>query len=463
MWKKYSLGNITEVIGGGTPSRKKPEYFSGDIVWLTPSQIEKEKIVHVSNSDEKITQLALENSSVKLLPPETVLMTSRASIGYIAIANCNITTNQGFANFICDQSLFNMYLAYWLKYKKEYIKSIAKGTTFKEISKKVLRDLDIDLPGLPEQKRIVEKIEELFSKLDAGQAALERARANLSRYRQSLLSAAFSGELTRTWREEHKDELEPASELLKRIRAERRTRWAEDLRAKGKDPTKEKYSEPEPADTQDLPELPKGWEWSYLDDVLKENKESVDPKKIEETKYIGLADIDKDTGKLLSTGFSSDVRSTKSVFKKGNILYGKLRPYLNKVTIPDFDGVCSTDILVLVNEMGVDQSFIKNLLLENKFVKFASDSMSGVQHPRTNFNKISKFTLALPPYLEQKQISKKIELSLSIVDNLEKLISSSLGKTLNLKKTILEKAFSGQLVSQDPDNKSEGKNQLHDF
>src|SRR4030065_640947 len=133
-WKWTVLGDVADLMGGGTPSREHPEYFTGDIVWLTPTEIPRNRVTVVTNSREKITQDGLKNSSARILPRGTVLMTSRASIGYVAIAGTEVTTNQGFASFICRNGVYNSFLAYWLLGNGDYFIGQATGTTFKEIT-----------------------------------------------------------------------------------------------------------------------------------------------------------------------------------------------------------------------------------------------------------------------------------------------------------------------------------------
>src|SRR4030067_3687768 len=113
-WLWTTLGEIADLVGGGTPSRAKSEYFTGNIVWLTPTEIPKNRVTVIRESKELITQEALRKSSARLVPKGSVLMTSRASIGYVAIAGTEDTTNQGFASFICKEGVYNFYLAYWL-------------------------------------------------------------------------------------------------------------------------------------------------------------------------------------------------------------------------------------------------------------------------------------------------------------------------------------------------------------
>lgn len=155
-WIETALENISEISGGGTPSRSNPAYFSGDVYWATPTDITALNSLWIEETKERITQAALENSSVKLLPVGSVLMTSRATIGVTAIARHPITTNQGFVNFTCNEQLLNNeYLAYWLPLIKPRLLQFAGGTTFKEIGRSTLRKFKIPLPPLPEQKRIV--------------------------------------------------------------------------------------------------------------------------------------------------------------------------------------------------------------------------------------------------------------------------------------------------------------------
>ncbi|MBA2392175.1 MAG: restriction endonuclease subunit S [Ktedonobacteraceae bacterium] len=154
-WIWAKLGDITEIIGGGTPSRDNPLYFQGTIPWATPTDTTKLNGMWIDETTEAITESGLKSSSAVLLPPATVLMTSRASIGVTAINRRPMCTNQGFANFICnDDIIVNEYLAYWLPAIKDKLFQLAGGTTFKEISKSTLARVEIPLPPLPEQRRI---------------------------------------------------------------------------------------------------------------------------------------------------------------------------------------------------------------------------------------------------------------------------------------------------------------------
>ena len=216
-WINCKINNICELIGGGTPSRKHLEYFDGGIIWLTPTQIIKNKIKIINDSKEKITELGLKKSSAKLISKHSVLLTTRASIGYVAIAGTEVTTNQGFASFVCSGTISNYYLAYWLFSKKNLLESQATGTTFKEISKSTLRELEIPLPPLNEQKRIVAKIESIFDRIDAVERYVESTLNRLGALKKSTLKQAFEGKLVP---QDPNDEL--AEILLQKIKQERK-------------------------------------------------------------------------------------------------------------------------------------------------------------------------------------------------------------------------------------------------
>lgn len=165
-WKK--LGKISTLYGGGTPKRNMNEYWeNGDIIWLSPTDLGTiGDVSEISNSKDKINQLGLNKSSAKLLPIGTVLFSSRATIGKIAINTIEVSTNQGFANFVCNENLYNRYLAFCLSRFIEDITSLSNSTTFKEVSKSSLKEFKIPLPSLSEQQRIVSKLDLLFLKID---------------------------------------------------------------------------------------------------------------------------------------------------------------------------------------------------------------------------------------------------------------------------------------------------------
>ena len=154
-WREYRLDEIGQVVGGGTPSSKVNAYWNGDVGWVTPADLSGYQFKHIGNGSRDITELGLKKSSAKLHPKNTVLMTSRAPIGYLAIADKPVATNQGFQSIRCNEDIadFN-FIYYLLGAYKEGIALIASGATFPEVSGGKVRQYKIKLPPLPTQQKI---------------------------------------------------------------------------------------------------------------------------------------------------------------------------------------------------------------------------------------------------------------------------------------------------------------------
>lgn len=155
-WKTARLEDVAQVLGGGTPSRSEKSYFGGHIPWATPTDVTSLDGLYIGRAKESITDEGLKNSSTKLMPVGAVLLTSRATIGFTAVTELPMCTNQGFVNFICGAELVPEFLAYWLKTQKAKMIQHAGGTTFKEIARGTLRKFEIPFPSIPEQRRIVD-------------------------------------------------------------------------------------------------------------------------------------------------------------------------------------------------------------------------------------------------------------------------------------------------------------------
>ena len=188
-WKMVKLENVTEIIKGGTPSRNVEKYFRGDIAWAIPSDITAlDSALYINDTESHITEEALNNSAARLLPIGTVLLTSRATIGDTAINTVPMATNQGFANFICHKKLLNVFLAYYLRYIKKKLNDLASGSTFKEITKGTL--VNIEIPDIPleEQRAIAEVLSDVDGLINALDALIAKKRAIKQATMQQLLT-----------------------------------------------------------------------------------------------------------------------------------------------------------------------------------------------------------------------------------------------------------------------------------
>lgn len=200
-WCWVTLGNITQIIGGGTPSSGNPDYYGGSIPWISPADLSNYNDMYISKGAKNITELGLEKSSARMLPKNTVCLSSRAPIGYVAIAANPLSTNQGFKSFLPSASFLPQFLYWYLKGNRELLERRASGTTFLELSGSKAATIEFPIAPIPEQQRIVDRIESLFAKLDE---AKEKAQAVVDGFedrKAAILHKAFTGELTAGWRE----------------------------------------------------------------------------------------------------------------------------------------------------------------------------------------------------------------------------------------------------------------------
>ncbi len=157
-----------------------------------------------------------------------------------------------------------------------------------------------------------------------------------------------------------------------------------------------------------LEEIPSGWKIAKMGDVCELRKETINPSNFPDMPYVGLEHIDSGDPRLKKIGTSSEVNSSKSRFYSGDILYGKLRPYLDKSVLVDFDGLCSTDILVLKSKESIVPQFVVNTIHTSQFLSYSISTSSGVNHPRTSWSSISAFQFLLPPLPEQRAIARAL-------------------------------------------------------
>ena len=192
VWERRAFDDVCTSMGGGTPKTSKPEYWSdGDIPWYTPTDVTRNTCLALLDSATKITEAGLRKSSAKMLPPGTVLMTSRASVGFFGIIDAPSCTNQGFISILPHDQWARMYLLQNLMHRVEEIRSHAGGATYREISKGKFRTLPVVLP----EESLLREFEDQASNLHAQVRKLHAMNQNLARARDLLLPRLMSGEL----------------------------------------------------------------------------------------------------------------------------------------------------------------------------------------------------------------------------------------------------------------------------
>ncbi len=343
------------------------------------------------------------------------------------------------------------FLSYYMQQSKfrDYLATNVSGVggSLMRVKPSTIETYPFLLPPLNEQHRIVEKIEELFTKLDAGVRSLEQARAQLKSYRRSVLKAAVEGELSREWREAHGDEVEPASELLERILQERREKFA------GK-----KYKVPTAPDVASLPALPDMWVWSttgQLCDYIVPNRDK--PKSFSgNTPWITLPDFKEGHETTLGAADTAQGLSDEEI-----CLYkAKVVPQNNVIMscVGRF-GLAA----VLKQDSVINQqlhAFLVPNLLQPEYLVYAIKAQASLMQSMAtsttisylNASKCNSIPVALPPLEEQRFIVEEVERRLSVVDKLEATVEENLKQAGGLRQSILKQAFSGELVPQDPDD-----------
>jgi type I restriction enzyme S subunit len=310
-----------------------------------------------------------------------------------------------------------------------------------------VRTADIPLPPLPEQRRIVAKIERLFAQSRLAREALARVPELMAQFRRAVLASAFRGGLVE--RDPHD---EPASVLLERVRKERRRNWEESLRAKGKDPARYTYQEPEPPDTSELPELPEGWEWTTIGKVC-EPINQIDPRKVPERsfKYIDISSIDNSRNVILGhkeyLGSEAPSRAKKPV-QTNDVLFATVRTYLKNIAIvpEEYDGeVASTGFCVLRTKNHISPLYLFRYLLSEEFIQRISEKQRGISYPAVTDRDVYVEEIPLPSFSEQQCIVAKIESLFAQAEIIEQAASASLRRAGQVDQSILARAFRGEL------------------
>ena len=190
-WARTRIGDVCDVVGGSTPRTGIADNWGDDVPWVTPDDLSRHEGTYIRRGRRSLTQLGYESCSATLIPSGAVIFSSRAPIGYVAIASGPVCTNQGCKSFVPPEGLLSEYLYWYLRHATPAIQTMGTGTTFREISKATASSIQLEVPPLAEQKRIVVAIEEHFSRLDAADATLASAKQKVASVRRSAVARLF--------------------------------------------------------------------------------------------------------------------------------------------------------------------------------------------------------------------------------------------------------------------------------
>ena len=195
-WIECTLDKLGEIVGGATPSTKCEDYYGGSIPWITPKDLSSFKVRYITSGERNITEKGLASCSAQMMPKDAVLFTSRAPIGYVAIASQSVCTNQGFKSIVVNEKADPLFVYYLLKYNKDAIEAMGSGTTFKEVSGKTMRAVKVRIPlDVSYQKRIAAVLDSLDTKIENN----ERINDNLEQQAQSYFQELFVDNASPEW------------------------------------------------------------------------------------------------------------------------------------------------------------------------------------------------------------------------------------------------------------------------
>jgi len=344
---------------------------------------------------------------------------------------------------------------------RSQVSRLSSGVNINNLRRSHIESMSIPLAPLPEQHRAVAKIEELYTKLDAGVEALNKIKAQVKRYRQAVLKHAFEGKLTAEWRQAHQHELELASALLEHIKHERQKA------------AKSKYKELPPVDTSDLPELPEGWVWSNFEELKKAERNSIKAgpfgsslKKESYTshgyKIYGQEQVIRQNPAYGNyyVGEEKYMELKSCAVKPGDILISLVGTIGKVLILPEDSepGIINPRLVKLsLEERLVDNKYMKAYMESSAVRNFFTLASHGETMEILNLGILRTLPIPVPPLTEQQRIIEEIERRFSVADEIEKTVDHSLKQAERLRQSILKRAFGGKLVSQDPNDESAEK------
>jgi len=420
-WVTRRIGSLGRVVTGKTPSTLESSNFGGPYPFITIPDLDGR--VLIDRSERTLSEKGAETLQACLLPPSSVMMSCIATVG-----KCGVTTRQSFTNQQINSvipsdgtdSRFLYYVFTQLGYELE--SAGGGGSVYTNVSKSRFSDIEVEIPeDVNEQRAIAHILGTLDDKIELNRRMNETLEA--------IAHAIFKSWFV---------DFDP-------VRA----------KAAGRDPGLPKHIAdlfPDSFEDSELGEIPVGWAAGTLGDVAKQKRRGVRPSEINSSiPYIALENMPKRCIALANWGIDEDLKSNKFAFKKGEILFGKLRPYFHKVGVAPLDGVCSTDIVVIIPQNEKWFGFVLGHLSSNSFVEYANAGSTGTKMPRTSWQDMAQYPIALPPENTSAQLNL-------IVHSLVERITANIHESYTLaalRDTFLPKLISGELRVKDTEKFAE--------
>lgn len=367
-WQEFPLGTLTDWSSGGTPSLDNPAYWGGTIPWISAASM---KTGRLYQSDRTITEEGLRNGS-RIAPAGTVLLLVRGSELHkripIGIALLPIAFNQDVKALRPRDGMESAYLYYWLTGNEQMLLHKVENTGIGagKLDTKLMQALPVCLPPVSEQRAIAH----ILGSLDDKVGLNEKMNNELESIARAIFKSWFVN-------------FDPV--------------WA---KVEGRETDLPKHIAnlfPNKIVKTEMGEIPEGWSIGSVGDVADHPRRGIQPKEISPgTPYIALEHMPKRSIALSNWDIASDLESNKFQFKKGEILFGKLRPYFHKVGVAPLDGVCSTDIVVIKPKSLSWFGFVLGHVSSDEFVEYTNSGSTGTKMPRTSWSEMTRYSVIVP-------------------------------------------------------------------
>lgn len=378
-WEVMPIKYISEVSSGATPKTSVQGYWDGNITWVTPADF-KTETKFVLKGNRNITTLGVKSCSTVILPKGSLVFSKRAPIGQVSILKIPLCTNQGCFGIIPNESMNNSFLYYSLAIHAQSFNTLGSGTTFRELSFSTFSSFKLSVPPKEEQDAIVRYLDAATSKIDKAIAMQQKMIDLLNERKQIIIQNAVTKGL-----DENVEMKDSGVE------------WTEFF--------------------------PNSWSIKKVKYIF----EFISTKEVasNRTFNIALENIVAHSGNYIDT--NSEYEAAGVSFRKNDILFGKLRPYLAKVHLCERAGIALGDIFVLRPLSGFDSSFLRYLLISERFIQYVDSSTYGAKMPRANWNFIGNIYVAYPTLDKQRDISKYLDKEMqrfdSAISNCQRQIS----------------------------------------
>jgi type I restriction enzyme, S subunit len=439
-WVETTVENIGQIVTGNTPSKKDSSNYGNFLPWVKPPQLDSQ--IPIENTPEKLSKKGA--SVARVLEKNSILISCIGDLGKLGIAGTKLSTNQQINSVTCFDEIHYKFAYYFFQSPifLFWLEANNSATVIKIINKGRLSKAPFLLPPLNEQKRIVSKIEELFSKIDFAKQSLEHTKLQLEQYRQSLLKSAFEGKLTKKWREENKDNVGNVKKFLEKFTVNNFT-----------------SSILKPSKST-IPEI---WDFAlsnHVFDFITSGSRGW-AKFYSETGSIFIRitnlnynSIELDFQKIKRVNPPSNSEGIRTKVKPNDILISITGDVGMIALVPEDmpNSYVNQHICLARPYNEINAKYIALYLISDNAKKQFTTLKKGAVKSGLGLGDIRSVWIPFPPLEEQKEIIARIEQGFSLIENTSQIVNSSLQNLQTMKMSVLKQAFEGKLVPQDPND-----------